>query len=149
MQRSAHEIKPDITNDTTREATQREIYEIEKGLEGLRIERMIDRREEQRIFAVRLISENYTRQEEKTRAQWTKPRVGDQVLVRNFERDKHHWRKLDARWVGPRILKEITSSGISGFLQELYGKKVKKYQLDDLKTYCPQADDASTTTSTI
>ena len=73
--------------------------------------------------------------------------MGDRVLVRDFERDKHHGRKLDTRWVGPRILTEITSSGVSGFVQELYGEEVKKYHLDNLKTYCPQAEDAPTTTS--
>ncbi len=68
-------------------------------------------------------------------------------MVRDFERDKHHSRKLDARWIGPRILTEITSSGVSGFVQELYGEEVKKYHLDDLKTYCPQAEKAPTITS--
>lgn len=28
---------------------------------------------------------------------------------------------------------------MSGFVQELYSKKVKKYYLDNLKTYCFQA----------
>ncbi len=130
-----------------REVTSEEIEELEKGADGLIIERMVERREEQRTFAVRSISENHTRQEKKTRAQWTKPQVGDLVLVRDFERDKHHGRKLDARWLGPRILTEITSSGVSGFVQELYGEEVKKYHLDDLKTYCPRAENSPTTTS--
>ena len=73
--------------------------------------------------------------------------MGDLILVQDFERDKNHGRKLDARWVRLRILTEITSSGVSGFVQELYGEGVKKYHLDDLKTYCPRADDAPTTTS--
>ncbi len=146
-QMSAHEVIPDITNETTREATPGEVYEIEERPVGLILKRIIDGKEEQRTFAVRSISENHTRQERKTRAEWTKPRVGDWVLVRDFERDKHHRRKLEARWVGPRILTEITSSGVSGFVQELYSEGVKKYHLDDLKTYCPRADDAPTTTS--
>lgn len=108
---------------------------------------MVERREEQRTFAIQSISENHTRQEKETRAQWTKSQVGDLVLVRDFERNKHHGRKLDARWLGPRILTEITSSGVSGFVQELYGEKVKKYHLDDLKTYCPRAENSPTTTS--
>ena len=73
--------------------------------------------------------------------------MGDLVLVRDFERDKYHGRKLDARWLGPRILTEITSSRVSRFVQELYGKEVKKYHLDDLKTYCPQAENSPTATS--
>ena len=67
-QKNAHEVIPDITNETTRQATPEEVYEIEEEPEELRIERMIDRKEEQRTFAVGSISENHTRQEEKTRA---------------------------------------------------------------------------------
>ena len=147
ISREMQEFIPGITPETIREATLGEVEELEEGPDGLKIERMIDRREEQRILVVRSISENHTRQEGKTRAQWTKPRVGDLVLVRDFERDKHYGRKLDARWIGPRILIEITSSGVSGFVQELYVKEVKKYHLDNLKTYCPQAENSPTTTS--
>ena len=129
------------------EALQEDVDVMEEGPDGLRIERLVERREERRTLAVRSISENHTQQEGKTRAQWTQPRVGDLVLVRDFERDKHHGRKLDARWIGPRILTEITSSGVSGFVQELYGEEVKKYHLDDLKTYCPRAENSPTTTS--
>ena len=39
-----------------------------------------------------------------------------------------------------------TSSGVSRFVQELYRKEVKKYYLDELKTYCLQAEDLATTT---
>ena len=40
-----------------------------------------------------------------------------------------------------------TSYIVSGFVQELYGEEVKKYHLDDLKTYCPRAENSPTTTS--
>ncbi len=108
---------------------------------------MIDGREGRRTLAVRSISENHTRQEGKTQAQWTQPRVGDLVLIRDCKRDEHHGRKLVAHWVRTRILTEITSSGVSGFVQELYGEEVKKYHLDDLKTNRPRAEDPLTTTS--
>lgn len=61
---------------------------MEEGLEGLKIERMVDKREEQQALAVRSISENHTRQEGKTQAQWTQPRVRDLVLARDFEKKK-------------------------------------------------------------
>ena len=66
--RNAQQVAPDIMYETTQETTPEEIYEIEKGPEGLKIERMIDRRGEQRTLAVQSISENHTRQEGKTRA---------------------------------------------------------------------------------
>ena len=67
--------------------------------------------------------------------------------MQDFETDKHHGRKLDAWWIEPKILTEITLSAVSGFVQELYSKEVKKYHLDDLKTYYPQVENAPTTTS--
>ena len=51
--RNTKQVAPDITHETTREATPGEIYEIEEGPEGLRIEKIIDRRGEQRTLAVR------------------------------------------------------------------------------------------------
>lgn len=48
---------------------------------GLRIERMVDKREGQQTLAVRSISENHTRQEGKTQTQWPQPRVRDLVLA--------------------------------------------------------------------
>ena len=82
----AQEVMSDITQGAMQEAAQGEIHEMERGPERLRIERMIGHREEQRALAVRSISENQTRQEGKTRAQWTQPRVGELVLVRDYER---------------------------------------------------------------
>lgn len=52
------------------------------------------------------------------------------------------------RWIGSKILtrEESHSRGFSlepsfrvFFLQDLYGEEVRKYHLDDLKTYCPRA----------
>lgn len=113
------------------------IKEIEERINGLIIGKIIDKGEEQQIFAVQLVSKNYTRQEKKTQAKWTKLQVEDMVLVHNFERDKHNGQKLDLQWVGLRILTEITPSRVLGFVQKLYDKEVKKYHLDNLKTYCP------------
>ena len=143
----AQGVMPDTRHETMREATRGEVKEMDESPEELRIEKMIEEKEEQRALAVQLVSENLTRQEGNTQAQWTQPRVGDLVLVRDFEGDKHHGRKLDAHWIGPRILTEITSSGLSGFVQELYGEEVKKYHVDDLKTYCPRAENSPTVTS--
>lgn len=33
---------------------------------------------------------------------------------------------------------EISLSGVSRFVQELFEEEVKKYYFDNLKTYCPQ-----------
>ena len=47
------------------------------------------------------------------------------------------------RWIGSKILtrEDSHSSRVSGvfFLQDLYGEEIRKYHLDDLKTYCPRA----------
>lgn len=45
------------------------------------------------------------------------------------------------------ILTEIASSGVSGFVQGLYGEEVRKYHFDDLKTFCPRAENSRTAIS--
>lgn len=79
-------------------------------------------------MAVRLRSETHIQQEKKKhkRRGFYKLQVEDLVLVRDFESDKHHGRKLDARWIGPRIFTKITSNEVSGFVQEIYYEGVKK-----------------------
>ena len=52
LHKSGHEVILDITNETTREATSRKVSKMEERPEGLRIERMIDRKKEPRTFAV-------------------------------------------------------------------------------------------------
>lgn len=92
-----HRDTTEIALGVMEKASQEDVDAMEEGSDGLRIERLVGGREERRTLVVRSISENHTQQERKTRAQWTQPQVGDLVLVRDFERDKHHGRKLDAR----------------------------------------------------
>lgn len=107
----------------------------------------MDLRDESRNTATQRMSQNNTTVEHKPKAMWEQPRVGDLVLVRDFTRDKAHGRKLDPRWVGPRLLVEISDSGVSGYFQELYAETTKRYHLDDLKTYCPREEGVIVATS--
>lgn len=65
------------------------------------------------------------------------PEPGDLVLVRNHAVDGQRGRKLEAKWVGPRILVSYYSaSKVSGHLREIYGDgKTKKYHLNDILLY--------------
>lgn len=112
------------------------IGKIEQGPERMVTEECIENRDERRPLAIKSVSENHTRQEGKTQSRWTQSEVGDLVPVQDFERDKHHGRKLDARWVRPRLLKGISSSEVAGFGRESYGEEAKRSDSDDLKTYC-------------
>ena len=80
-----HRDLPEAVHGVIEEALQEDIDVIEEGLDGLRIERLVGGREERETMAVRSISDNHTRQKEKTRAQSTQPQVGDLVLIRDFE----------------------------------------------------------------
>lgn len=82
------------------------------------------------------IAENQITAEAKIQQQWTRPMVEDLMLVKDFKWDKHHSRKLDPRWIGPRLLVEITLSGQAGYVQKLYSEQSRKYYLDNLKVYC-------------
>lgn len=82
----------------------------------------------------------------KAQAAWTSPKPEDLVLVRDIQKEKQHSRKLDPAWMGPRLLIGISSSGVSRYVQELYGEKVKRCHLDDLKTNCPRQQSSNATT---
>lgn len=64
--------------------------------------------------------------EEAVHARWELPRAGDLVLVRDFAKDKHLGKKIDPRWLGPRLLTEISETGTSGHVRELYGDETKR-----------------------
>ncbi|MCJ1461993.1 hypothetical protein MMC07_000593 [Pseudocyphellaria aurata] len=100
----------------------------------------MERRDELRTAATRRVAENNTRREQKDAALWSKPEVGDLVLVRDFQRDKDHGRKLDARWIGPRVIVGLTATGVAAFVRELYGVQAKRYHLNDLKVYLPRRE---------
>ena len=85
----------------------------------------------------------------------TIPNPGDLVIVRNHAVDSQHGRKLEKRWLGPRLLTRMTGSGLSGYVRELHGEgKEKRYYVDDMKLYFerkpyPMAAGVISTTSTM
>ena len=95
-----------------------------------------DRRAELREGAVLALTNYQSRMEANATAAWTPPSQRDLVLVRDLQRDKDHGRKLDVRWLGPKLLVGVSTSGVSGYVQDLYDDKIKRYHLDDLKVYC-------------
>lgn len=50
---------------------------------------------------------------------------GDLVVVRNHAVDSQKGRKLEGRWLGPRILVSYTASKLSAYVREVLGKKAK------------------------
>lgn len=58
------------------------------------------------------------------------------MLVRNHAVDSQRGRKLEAKWLGPRILVSYSASRLSGHIREIYGDgKTKKYHLNDILLY--------------
>ena len=92
------------------------------------------------------IAENQTISEAKVQWRWTRPIVEDLMLIKDFKWDKHYGKKLDSRWISPRLLVEITSSDQAGYVQGLYGEQSRKYHLDNLKVYCLKSGLFSTAT---
>ena len=75
--------------------------------------------------------------------QWTKPEVGNLVLVRRFRIEKAHGKKLHTQWTEPKLLVKIARNGVSAYVQDLHGSigdkaSMKKYHLDDIKVYHPR-----------
>lgn len=64
------------------------------------------------------------------------PKPGNLVLVRNHAVDTQRGRKLEAKWLGPRILVSYSASKVSAHIREIYGDgKTKKYHLNDIVLY--------------
>ena len=64
------------------------------------------------------------------------PEPGDLVLVRNHQVDNQRGRKLEARWLGPRLLVKWTHHRRSGWIRELHGTATpKRYHIDDIILY--------------
>lgn len=68
-------------------------------------------------------------------------KTGDLVLVRNHAVDGQRGRKLESKWLGPRLLVSLSSSGLTGKVRELYGGGgTKKCHLNDLLLYVERKD---------
>lgn len=64
------------------------------------------------------------------------PEPRDLVLVRNHAVNSQRGRKLEAMWLGPRILVSYSASKVSAHIREIYGGgKKKKYNLNDIVLY--------------
>ena len=63
------------------------------------------------------------------------PEPGDLVLVSNHAVDGQRGRKLEAKWLGPRILVSYSASKVSAHVGEIYGDKTKKHHLNDIVLY--------------
>lgn len=105
-----------------------------------------ERRRERQYGAVLALTNHHARMQANVTAAWTPSKPGDLVFARDIQKEHQHGRKLDLVWLGSRLLVSLTSSGVSGYVQELYGEKVKRYHLDDVKTYCPRQHPSNTTT---
>ena len=80
---------------------------------------------------------HHSRLEAKATAAWTSPSPGDQVFVTD-RLGISSMGGMDLRWLGPRLLISLSGSGVSSYVQELHGDRVKGYRLDDPKTCCPR-----------
>ena len=64
------------------------------------------------------------------------PEPGDLVLVWNHSKQSQKSRKLEAKWLGPRMLVRWTNHKQSGWVRELHGQaNAKWYHLNDIILY--------------
>lgn len=63
------------------------------------------------------------------------PKEGDLVVVRNHAVGSQKGRKLEGRWLGPRILVLYTPSGLSAYVRTSRIRKDKKVSPNDLLLY--------------
>ncbi len=60
--------------------------------------------------------------------------------MRNQAVNSQKGRKLEGRWLGPRILVSYTASRLSAYVRKVHGVgKTKRYHLDDILLYNPRS----------
>lgn len=97
-------------------------------------------RDENRCLASEASAYSYYRRGQRERKQRI-PKAGDLVLVRNHAVDGQRGRKLESKWLEPRLLVSLSSSGLTGRVRELYGEDgTKQYHLNDLIFYVERKD---------
>ena len=112
-------------------------------------------RDENRLLASEVASYTHGYRSNKRQRKQRIPKIGDLVLVRDLQLDKHHGRKLDPKWLGPRILVKFSEGERSAWVREVYGpQKLKRYHLDDMVLYYARTNPVggplvATTTPTI
>ncbi len=81
----------------------------------------------------------YRREQRKRRQKI--PKVGDLVLVRNHALDRQRGRKLESKWLGPRLVVLLSLLGPTKRVKEIFGEGgTKKYHLNDLILYVERKD---------
>lgn len=81
---------------------------------------------------------HYQRSKNKRRQRLSKEK--DLVVMRNRVVDSQRGRKLEGRWLGPRILVSYTSARLLAYVREVHGVgKPKRYHLDDILLYAPRS----------
>jgi hypothetical protein len=72
----------------------------------------------------------------KRKRQQRLPQAGDLVIIRHHAVDNQRGKKLEPRWLEPRLLVGLTPFGNSGHVQELHGDgSTKRYHLNDILLY--------------
>lgn len=92
-------------------------------------------RDENKLLSAEAASYTHYRQGKNTRKQKI-PAPGDLVLVWDAALAKQHGRKLERKWMGPRMLTKLTPHGLSGYVREIHGDgREKRYHINDLILY--------------
>ena len=110
------------------------------GLSEVGIEALVDRRDERGRLAVQKLGRAQDQILPRKTAGYREPKVGDLVLLRDFQLAKDKGRKLDPRWSTPRIVERISKSKVSAQVRQLHDPPgiTKRYHFDDLLVYIPR-----------
>ncbi|KAM0800520.1 hypothetical protein BDR22DRAFT_821397 [Usnea florida] len=109
--------------------------DFEEGVPAHQLQIFQALRDENKILASEADSYSHYTQARNQRKQRL-PEPGDLVIVRNHAVDAQKGRKLEAKWLGPRLLVSKTKHGMSGYVRDLHGEgKPKRYHLNDMLLY--------------
>ena len=103
----------------------------------------IDRRSEISLSANERLAQSQDSLRPKVSPGYKKPKAGDLVLVHNIQLAKEKGKKLEPRWSTPRLLEQLSKSGVSGHVRHLHDPpgKTKQFHIDDLVPYISRGTD--------
>ena len=134
------EPRQEPVSQEDKEASFQSYPEVLAAIPGEQWNFLWEKREELRDQVAATIAHAHAKLEKSKNAQWTTPKVGDLVFVRHHQLDQVKGRKLESRWLGPRLVTSQLSE-VSAQVTNIYGDgKTKKYHVDDLKVYVPRTD---------
>ena len=111
------------------------LEDIEKSISIHQHQIFMALRDENKLLSAEAASYSHYSRGRRVRQQRI-PAPGDLVVVRNHAINSQKGKKLESKWLRPRLLTRVTEHELSGYVRELHGTgQGKRYHMNDMMMY--------------